>query len=85
MTAKTMFDPTAGTVGADGATYAVLNNFPQSSGKGIARVTPDGKCSVVTLSASATNKGAGPEQHALLLRSDRGWTTLRGGATANAG
>ncbi len=62
MTPKTMFDPTAGiTVGADGATYAVLNNFPQSSGKGIARITPDGKCSVVTLSASATNKGTGPD------------------------
>jgi hypothetical protein len=61
--AKVMFDPTAGiTVGADGATYAVLNNFPQSSGKGIARITPDGKCSVVTLSASpASNKGTGPD------------------------
>jgi hypothetical protein len=61
--AKVMFDPTAGiTVGPDGATYAVLNNFPQSSGKGLAKITPDGKCSVVTLSASAaSNKGTGPD------------------------
>lgn len=56
------FDPTSGvTVGADGATYVVLNNMPQSSGKGIAKVTPDGKCSVVTLSAATTNRGTGPD------------------------
>jgi hypothetical protein len=60
---EVMFDPGSGVaVGPDGAVYAVLNNMPQGSGKGIARIA-GGKCAVVTLSGAdnaATNKGGGP-------------------------
>lgn len=56
------FDPISGvTVGPDGSIFAVLNNMPQSSGKGIAKISPDGKCSVVTLSGGGTSKGTGPD------------------------
>jgi hypothetical protein len=59
------FDPDSGlTVGPDGAIYVGLNNLPQSSGKGVARITSDGKCSVVTLSGATTtadNHGTGPD------------------------
>lgn len=62
--ATVAFDNVSGlAVGPDGASYLALNNIPQGSGKGIAKVTPDGKCSVVTLSAAtvaANNKGSGP-------------------------
>jgi len=64
-TVKAMFDHMSGlAVAPDGAMYLALNNMPQSSGKGIARLTPDGKCSVVTLSGAsvaANNKGSGPD------------------------
>jgi hypothetical protein len=59
------FDPESGlAVGPDGAIYLALNNLPQSSGKGIARITADGKCTAVTLSGAGTaadNHGAGPD------------------------
>jgi hypothetical protein len=58
-----LFDPGSGiAVGPDGAVYAVLNNNPQGTGKGIAKIT-GGKCSVITLSGAETtanNKGGGP-------------------------
>jgi hypothetical protein len=59
---KVAFDPSSGlTVGSDNAIYLVLNNMPQSSGKGIAKLTLDGKCSVVTLSGGPKNIGTGPD------------------------
>lgn len=56
-------DPASGiAAGPDGAVYVALNNMPQSSGKGIAKIA-GGKCSVVTLSGAsnaANNRGSGP-------------------------
>lgn len=63
--AQVSFDPDSGlAVGGDGAVYLALNNIPQSSGKGVARIGADGKCTVVTLSGAATsadNHGSGPD------------------------
>jgi hypothetical protein len=69
--AQVALDPDSGfTVGPDGSLYVALNNNPESSGKGIAKLTANGACSIVTLSAAATasdDKGTGPEVTGSLL------------------